>query len=506
MKIGKFRISNTWLVIIIIILIIVGYYGIRQLFKNPLDAYEIEKITKGEVLQEISETGSVVATQDISLGFKTIGRVSSINVAVGDDVKKGDVLANLDSSQIAAQLENARAALDVANQQYNKLLNGSAPEDIKIYEDAVASAQHDLESAYQDALDALEITYTKIYNAYNVVLSAQNSYFSASDQQGIIVSQAKNDIYENMHDARILLDKAQASRSQSDIDSALSQTAIILDNISNDLRVIREQCDQTTYYSAVSSTDKSSLDTQKSYINTEAANTTSSRQTVNSYKIILQKAEDNLTSQTAVPRQEDIGIYKSQIEQAKANVNLYQSQFGDSSLGSPVDGKITRVDIKRGETISPGVSVISLLSSEPFQIKVDVYEQDIVNVKIGNNVKIDLVAFPKQTFTGKVLSVDPAETIVDNVVYYKVTIDFPEQPEGIKSGMTADVVIETNKKEDVVRVPKSVVQSINGVDNVQVINRKKIENREITTGLEGNDYYEVISGLNEGDEIVLGNK
>ena len=151
-------------------------------------------------------------------------------------------------------------------------------------------------------------------------------------------------------------------------------------------------------------------------------------------------------------------------------------------------------------------SAINLLSTDPFEIKVAVYEQDIVNVKVGNDVKIDLVAFPKNAFLGKVLSIDPAETIIDNVVYYEITIDFPDQPEGIRSGMTADITIETNKKDNVLMVPKNVVQNLGGKDLVQVVKNGKIENREIITGLEGNEYYEVLSGLSDGDTIITGKK
>ena len=72
--------------------------------------------------------------------------------------------------------------------------------------------------------------------------------------------------------------------------------------------------------------------------------------------------------------------------------------------------------------------------------------------------------------------------------------------------MTADIIIQTNKKENVLRAPRGVVVNIDGKEIAQVASNGKIEDREIVTGLEGNDYYEVISGLNEGDEIIIGKK
>ena len=116
------------------------------------------------------------------------------------------------------------------------------------------------------------------------------------------------------------------------------------------------------------------------------------------------------------------------------------------------------------------------------------------------------MAFPKQTFDGKVLLIDPAETIIDNVVYYEVTIEFPNQPDGIRSGMTSDITIEANKKDNVLRIPKNAVVQIDGTETAQVMKGSKIENRTITAGLEGNDYFEVTSGLTGGDEIITGKK
>ena len=506
MKIGKINISRAWIIVIIIVLIAAGYFVSKSLFKNPLDNYIIEKAAKGLVSQEVSETGSVKATDNVTLGFKAGGRIQEIRVNVGDAVKKGQIIAGVDASQVASQLKNYQAALDVAEAQYDKLINGYPPEDIKIYQVAKDSAQQDLENAYDSAINTLNDAYTKVYNTYTTVSTIRDSYFSTSDQQGTKVTDNKNAIGEYMNKFKSQLDAVKSDLNKTDVDSTISSAISYSNNISSSLKIIRDTADEGVYYSKVTATDKSSLDTLRANINTALTNVTTSQQDIASNKIALQKAEDNLALRKAEPRQEDINVYLAQIKQAEANVNLYQSQLGDTYLRSPIDGRITEIDTKVGEVVSANESVVNLLSSNPFQIKVDIYEQDIVNVKIGDSVKINLVAFPKQTYEGRVLSINPGEKIIDNVVYYEVTIDFPQQPEGVKSGMTADIVIETNKKEDVLRLPVNAVENIDGKNIVQVAKNGKIENVEIFTGLEGNDYVEVLSGIQEGGLIVLGKK
>lgn len=503
MKIFNRNISRAWIIIIIILVVTIGYFATKSFFKNPLEGYVLEAAGEGEVLQSVSETGSVKATDNVTLGFKAGGRIQEIRANVGDVVKKGQIIAGVDASQVAFQLKNYQAALDVARAQYDKLINGYTPEDIKIYQDARDSAQQDLNGAYISAVNTLNDTYTKTYNSYTTAIFLRDSYFAVGDQQGIKVQNSIDVISYVLADIKTNLDSAD---SNSAIDSAISNTIAGLKKVYDSLKIIRDQCDQGIYYTKVSSTDKAAMDTQKTNINTALTNVTGDQQDIVSYKLALQKAENNLTLREAEPRAEDISVYQAQIKQAEANVNLYQSQLADTYLRSPIDGRITDVDAKVGEVVSANEAVVRLLSSNPFQIKVDIYEQDIVNVKIADIAKISLVAFPKQAYEGKVLSIDPGEKIVDNVVYYEVTIDFPLQPEGVKSGMTADIVIETNKKENVLRISKNAVQDIDNKDIVQVAARGKIESREITTGLEGNDFVEVVSGLQAGDLIVLGKK
>jgi len=463
----KIKIKKKWSIIIIIVLLFVGFFVIKPLFKSPTEGYITEKIIKGEVLQEVSETGNIKATDDFSLGFKSIGKVSQLYVAIGDTVKRGQTLASLDSSQLSAQLQAAKAA---ANN----------------YGSGLVTAQDNLQSAYSSALNVLTDSYAKIYNAYfkAVVEVKDLTTWPYNDR----IWENKYEISRNYEKTKQIVDQVNINKTQDSIDDTVSQTLLILKEIKNSLTIIREKYDEGMFTSIVSSDYKSSLDVQIGHINSAISNVSASQQAISSYKIALQKIQD------------------SQIDQAQGNVGVLQSQIDDSYLVAPTDGIITQVDIKRGETVSAGQSAITLLSNNPFQIKAYIYEQDIVNVKIGDKVRIDLVAFPKQTFEGKVLLIDPAETIIDNVIYYKVTIDFPNQPSGIKSGMTADIVIETSKKEKVLRVPKNAVERTNGKGTVQVVEKGKIIDKEITVGLEGNDYYEVLSGLEEGATIITGKK
>jgi len=175
-------------------------------------------------------------------------------------------------------------------------------------------------------------------------------------------------------------------------------------------------------------------------------------------------------------------------------------------LRAPVDGEITNITKKTGEVFQAmgTYSFISLLPDAPFHIEVDIYEEDIVKIKIGNPVDISLIAYPDKVFKGRVIFIDPAEKIKDEVVYYRVKIAFDEIPQGIKPGMSADLKIKTASKQNVLVVPEQALEKKNGKAIVKVFEDGKVKEEEIEIGLLSSDgQQEVVSGLKEGEKIVL---
>jgi len=255
------------------------------------------------------------------------------------------------------------------------------------------------------------------------------------------------------------------------------------------------------------------LDTHRTNINTALTNIANYQQAIAAAKLAvgsasgnLQVAEDNLAITSAPPRQEDVALYQAQVNQAKAQVNLYQTQISQMIIISPTDGQISEISKKAGELVQPGLQdiVMIVIPSDPYKIEVDVYEEDILEVNIDNPVDISLIALAEKTFKGRVVSINPAEKLVDGVVYYEVTINFDEMPETIKPGMTADVIIKTAERENVLTVEWDAVQTKDGKKIVEIFNDNNIKERQIETGLRGSDdMVEVIFGLEEGEKVIL---
>jgi len=522
--------------IIIVMLLALGLY--QGFLKKEKPTFTLAEVVRGNISQEVSETGQVKKGEEINLSFKNSGRIEKIYVEVSEEVKKGDILAAEESTQIKIQLQGAKVALSLAQAQLNKLLAGASPEEIQVaktsvsnaeialkdagisLEDVESQAEENLNASYEDAENLLGDAYLKAYNAKIFTDLIQKTYFTSNDQGSLKVKENKDKIETSVSLIKSYLGVVK----HEDIDIALSETKEALNDISNALKVIREVCEEPIYLNAVSSTDKTSLDTQRGYINTAITSVTNSQQTISSAKLTneaeinaakanvstaegaLAAAKDQLSLITAAPRQEDIDLNQAKIDQAQSEINLLKAQIEDAILISPTNGEITQINKRIGEIAQPSLTepVISLLPDNPFQITVDIYEEDVVKIGIGNSVDINLTAFPNEVFKGKVISIDPAEKIKEGVVYYETTIDFENPPEKIKPGMTADLTIKEMTKENVLVIPKSAIEEKENKTTVQVLRGKNLETREIEIGLKGsNDMVEVISGLKEGEEVAI---
>ena len=534
--------NKKFLLLIFIIIGAVFYYSYQSFFKEKEPAFTLVEVKIGNVTQEVSETGIVRKGDEINLSFRNTGRIERIYVKVGEKVRSGQSLAKIETTQLSIQLTRARAALELVQAQLDKLLAGASFEAIKQAETSVENAKVSLESvrqnledvralseesltsAYEDSLNSLEDAYLDLDNAFNTADLVQRAYFTENDQEGIISRRDKDDIKDSLGHVKAHLDIIKGNSGHEDIDLALTDTEDSLNASIKALESIRAQCETLNYRKTVSSTDKTSLDTQRTYINAALSAIVNSRQNLSSIKITNQaninaalakvfsaegsvrSAEDQLALVKAGARSEDIALYQAQIKQSKAEISLLENQFKEASLISPIPGQIIKVNKEAGEIAQATMqdAVFTLLPETPFQIEVDIYEEDVVKVDIENPADVSLVAFPDQIFKGKIISIDPSEKLIEGVVYYKVIIAFEEIPEGVKPGMTADLVIKTAQKENVLIVIEDAVQEKDDKDFVEVLKDGEIEEREIETGILGSDdMIEVILGLEDGEKVIL---
>lgn len=237
-----------------------------------------------------------------------------------------------------------------------------------------------------------------------------------------------------------------------------------------------------------------------------------SSSTVSTYKtdIITARAEVN-TAQTNITNQiQTVDSQKATITSDQATIKSYQAsiqniqaQLAKSVLFAPINGIVTKQDAKVGQIASANTIVMSIISVSRFEIASNVPEIDIGKIAIGNSVRLTLDAFPGETFSGKVKIIDPAETIIDGVVNFKVTIAFDKEDSRIKSGMTANLNIVTINKSGVLILPQFAIVENDRGTFVRKHNNNSVIEIPIKIGIRSQDgTVEIINGVSEGDRVI----
>ena len=516
------KISRKRKIILILIICFVLILLFYQIFlKEKESKYSLIEVKKGNIVQEIFETGQIQKGERVNLAFKTSGRIEEIYVQIGDEVEIGQELAVLNASDLEIQLQEAFISLELAQLSLNKLLIGASDEEREISQAqfknaqiSFESAEKNLENSHQSALAVLDGSVSSIYNSLQLSRKMIRDYVIIHDSDARKMTQARDQIEAAETKAKQSLSLARNSLIASDIEKAVLTVKNSLETSFSSLKIIQETINGSIFYrDAVSAADKTSLETLKTTINVALSNTVSADQSISSMKTSLesaeksfQEAESRLNLVTGKAKQIDIDLQQAQINQAQARVNFYYNQIKQSKLVSPTKGKVVEIKKRQGEMVQPTSqdAVIIILPFVPYEIKVDIYEENIVKISPGNSVEISLVAFPDQVFQGKIISINPAEKIIDRVVYYEVLIVFEEIPENIMPGMTADVVIKTDLKENVLALPRDAIQRQNGKRIVEIFEAGLIKEREIEIGVRGADNMEeIISGIKEGDKILI---
>ncbi|SFG41085.1 HlyD family secretion protein [Desulfotomaculum arcticum] len=386
-------------------------------------------VQRGNITSTISASGTVEPVETISMSFKDAEIVKKIYVKVGDKVEPGQLLAELATDNLEADVMQSRANFDSQSANLALLKNGATQEELAEAEAKVSMAQAS-------------------YNLAQATLERNQALYQAE---------------------------------------ALAQSE--LDQIKAD------------------------------YDNAEAS---------------LKQAEASLKSLQKGNRAESIASAAAQVESAGAQLQVAQRSLSDAKLISPINGIVSSINGAEGQRATANNNNTSgdgfmEVISEALQVEAKVNEGDIGKTKVGQQVEFTVNSYPDKTFAGKVSSISPTATTESNVQIYDVMIQLDENYSELKAGMPADVTIIVEQSEDVLTISKGAVtyaesyaakpmgapaeknapateESEPGKSAVVLVPGKSgsPEPKQVQLGLSDLTNYEVVSGLSEGETVIVG--
>jgi multidrug efflux pump subunit AcrA (membrane-fusion protein) len=204
---------------------------------------------------------------------------------------------------------------------------------------------------------------------------------------------------------------------------------------------------------------------------------------------------------------EDLKQAKSEVERVKAALATAQVELSYATITAPISGVIGSVSTQEGETVAAGLSAptfVTIVDLNRLQVDTFVDEVDIGKIAVGQKVVFTVDSFPSREFAGKAVAIYPKAIIQENVVNYDVIVEITDKYEGLlRPEMTASVTISLEARDNVLAVPAKALRRERGKNVVHIPSNGQVEPREIKVGWRDGQWIEVVSGLEEGQTVLL---
>jgi multidrug efflux pump subunit AcrA (membrane-fusion protein) len=393
----------------------------------------------GDIALVFSYAGNLQSKRSVSVMPGAAGRIQSVQVKVGDEVKAGAPLMVVESDRYAVQLKQAQAALTTAKLNYAKMERGPRPEEIAAAQTAVELAR-----------------------------AVVNDVATISDDERTAAVAALAQAEANLRQAQTEYDKI----------SWAGQVGMTPQALRLEQATIAYQTALAAY----------NLQTHPSDVQLAPL------------EAQLAQAELRLALTLHPFTDLDFELARTGIKQAEAAVELAQLQMKEATISAPFDGVVAELYVTEGSTVGPQAPVALFVSKE-VEVLVNVEESRIGQITKDQNAALRVAAYPGQDFPAVVTSIAPVADKDTHTFAVKVT---PLDEKGmLRSGMYADVSVLAQEKKGALLAPRAAVTIVGDKGTVYVVKGDTVEQRTVTTGLTDSDHVEILSGVGQGETVVI---
>ena len=368
--------------------------------------YLTAKIERGNLRNTVTATGTLQAVTTVQVGSQASGTISALYADYNSIVKKGQVVAQLDPSVPKAQVEQARANLQQA------------------------------QAALQQAKAAVTNSRAGVSDAQAKAQAASST--AQNNQAGVSAAQANLAVLKAQEEDALSYLKQQ---------QALVQSGVVAQR---DLDVA-----QTAYQTAKARYDQGAAQLNQAVL---------SQQMAAGSGIAQSQAQVQQSQAQVGQSQAQVQAAAAQVQQASAALQLAEVNLAHTTITSPIDGIVVSRDVNVGQTVAASLSAPTLFTIAndltKMQVIANIDQADIGLVENAKSVKFSVDAFPGKDFEGKIEQMRLNPQTVQNVVTYNVVIDVDNPEQKLKPGMTANLTITIDERNNVLKVPNAALRFV----------------------------------------------
>lgn len=548
-KVKLLAISHKLISIIVLLVLGFGGYYIFSPSAVTQTSYVLGAVAKGNIISSVEGSGQVASLNEVEIKSKVAGDITWIGVVAGQEVKKGQSLIVIDSTDARKTIAAAETSLAEAKLQYDKD-SAQAPIDYQKKLETLQTEKEDLETAYENVFNAIsnafldlptsisgldDVLYGEAVSANYWNLNYYKDFFTrdpkTEDKADLVdiadadykVARASYD--KNFLDFKNTARSADKTVKENLLAETISTTKAVAQAIKSEQNILDTFVDvaqskkQSTPSFIVSFQSK-----LKSYIGTTNSDLSSllsqqssleslKQQIINTQRDIDLLLINNSTGNDPI----DLQISKNSIAKKESDLADLKSDLANYNIRAPFDGTMAKVNVEKFDSVSNGTSLGTIVTKQQLAT-ISLNEVDVAGVKLGQKVSLTFDAIEGLAMTGQVSEIDTIGTVSQGVVNYSIKIIFDTQDDRVKSGMSVNASIITGIKTDVLAVSSSAIKSSGGTNYVEmpdasevpdqisgagVVLQKSLIKQQIEVGVTNGTSAEILSGLKEGDKIIL---
>lgn len=523
-------------------------YAPRQV-ELSFDVTRIELIELNVAPGRKVASGDVLARIDAAALERAVLQAEADLTVAQDDLEQAQspyteldrLQAKLSVDQAELALQDAKDSLDQARDPYTELDVIQARQTVSQTQVALDEAKEDLaallspdtsaaRAAVDDAAAALKIARDQLTIAENSTDNAakirtleseliwyRNNYWDAVEkhEKGEISKQKLDQEYLNLVSAeeKLLVAQTSAEVSLATAHNKVTQAEEALADAQENLATVRGGPDALDRLQAEAKVTQAEVDLAKSQealakveAGADPGEVARAEVQVSQAEYNLAKAEQTLADIEAGPDAKEIELAQARLVTAQTALEEARAALEAATMVASFDATVISVGAEVGDLVSSNDLIVALADLSSLRVLATVDETDISSVEIGQGAEITFDAFPGYRFSGEVLEVPLQGNLVQNVLTYEVPVSL-EGTAGVslRPGMTANVNIVVGRRQGVLLIPAMAVQQSEDGNTVMVQDRPQgtAVSTPIQVGLSDGTYVEVVSGLIEGDQVLV---
>ena len=436
------------------------------------------EVVRGDLMVGVSGSGTINAADEVELTFGISGKIDEVNVEEGNQVTKGQVLASLDTMTLERTVKAAEQVVTTAEIAVMTTEIAVTTTEIAVTttEIAVRAAEMDLELA-NNSYQQLTTPYP--FLTYEFVIPASLDAIRVAQQR---IKEVQEEFQKGLKGEQYSMGKIQEQLLAAE--ESLIEAEVGLDwGLGAGIRP--SGIDYWTLRTAQIQIEKAQL--------------------------ALDSAQNDLDiarSELDIARN-DLDITRNELDIARNELDKVNDERDKTIIMAPFDGVVAKVNIKSGDVLSSANYAtniaIEVVDQSRMELKVDVDEIDIPNVKLGQKTIISVDALPALRLEGEVTSISLMAKEEASLMLYEVKISFDIPADSkLRAGMSVSVDVIFNERSNILLVPnRAIGQDSQGNPIVMVQVEEQAQSRSVVIGISDELETEIVSGLTEGEAVLI---